>query len=253
MRPFHEQLSQLFQKVVLMGSTAESMIRLAVRTLMERNESLAAECYAREDDVNRLQVEVDDQAVKLTALQQPVATDARFLFMASRIGGELERIADQAINVCQNAHFVLEAAPLKPMVDLPIMADIVQKMVRDSLSAMVDKNLVLADQVLEDEKKVDAFRDQIFRTLLTYMMADPGTIQRALSLILIARNLERIGDHATNICEEVIYWIQGRDVRHSRPHAPLGPPGTMSNGNTASSHISGSATSLEREERSEPQ
>ena len=219
MRAFDEQISQLFQKVVLMGSTAESMIRTAVRALVERNESLASEVFKAEEEVNRLQVEIDDQAVTLTALMQPVASDARFLFMASRISGELERIADQAINICQNAHYVLQYSPLKPMVDLPIMAEIVQKMVRDSLSAMVRKDCSLADIVLEEEKKVDAFRDQIFRTLLTYMMADPGTIQRALSLILIARNLERIGDHATNICEEVIYWLQGRDVRHMRPHS----------------------------------
>ena len=216
MRAFDEHISQLFQKVVLMGSTAESMIRIAVRVLVERNESLASEVFNAEEEVNRLQVEVDDQAVTLTALMQPVASDARFLFMASRIAGELERIADQTINICQNSHYVLQYPALKPMVDLPIMADIVQRMVHDSLNAMVRKDCALADVVLEEEKKVDAFRDQIFRTLLTYMMADPGTIQRALSLILIARNLERIGDHATNISEEVIYWLQGRDIRHAR-------------------------------------
>jgi phosphate transport system protein len=145
-----------------------------------------------------------------------VAQDARFLFMASRIGGELERVADQAINICQNAHFVLEAPPLKPILDLPAMAEVAQKMVRDSINAMATRDTNLANQVLEEERRVDAYRDQIFRTLLTYMMADPATIQRALSLILIARNLERIGDHATNIAEEVIYWIQGRDVRHGK-------------------------------------
>ena len=111
---------------------------------------------------------------------------------------------------------MLEAPPLKPIVDVPIMADVAQKMVRDSLTAMIHRDVALANTVLEEEKKVDAFRDQIFRTLLTYMMADPGTIQRALSLILISRNLERVGDHATNIAEEVIYWIQGRDVRHKK-------------------------------------
>jgi phosphate transport system protein len=218
MRPFDEHISQLFQKVVLMGSTAESMIRTAIRVLVERNENLASEVFTTEEEVNRLQVEIDEEAITLTALMQPVATDARFLFMASRISGELERIADQTINICQNSHYVLQSPPLTPMVDLPIMAEIVQKMVRDSLSAMVRKDCSLADAVLEEEKKVDAFRDAIFRTLLTYMMEDPKNIQRALSLILIARNLERIGDHATNICEEVIYWLQGRDVRHAKSH-----------------------------------
>ncbi len=216
MRHFHEQLQELLQKVVLMGSIVESMIHRAVDSLIARDESMTAAVFEKEREVNALQVAVDDLAIKLTVLQQPVARDARFLFMASRIGGELERIGDLAINICENLRYLLEAPPLKPLVDVPIMADIAQKMVRDSLSAMIAKDVALANTVLEEEKKVDAFRDQIFRTLLTYMMADPGTIQRALSLILISRNLERIGDHATNIAEEVIYWIQGRDVRHGK-------------------------------------
>jgi phosphate transport system protein len=233
-RHFDIQVQELLQRIVLMGSLAESMIQKAIGSLVARNETLAAEVFSREQEINALQVEVDDRAVKLTVLQQPVASDARFLFMASRIAGELERIGDQAVNICQNAHYVLEAPPLRPLVDLPIMADIVQKLVRDSLTAMINRDAALADQVLAEEQKVDAFRDQVFRTLLTYMMADPGTIQRALSLILIARNLERVADHATNIAEEVIYWIQGRDVRHghaladdSAARGPLnGPEGT---------------------------
>ena len=215
MRHFEEQLAELFERIVLMGTIAESMIETTVLTVTQRNASLAAEVFAREDEVNALQVEVDDRAVTLTAQHQPMARDVRFLFMSSRIGGELERIADQAINICQNSQFVLEAPPIKTLMELPIMADIAQKMVRDSLTAMIRRDVSLAEKVLVEEKKVDAFRDQIFRTLLTYMMGDPRTIQPAISLILIARNLERIGDHATNIAEEVIYWIQGRDVRHS--------------------------------------
>ncbi len=194
------------------------MIDLALTVLVQRNEALAETVWDLEREVNTFQVEIDEMAVRLTAMQQPVARDARFLFMASRIGGELERIADQTINITQNAHFVLEGPPLRPMVDIPIMAEVAKKMVHDTVTAMIQRDVVLAEKVLEEEYKVDAFRDQIFRTLLTYMMADPGTIQRALSLILISRNVERIGDHATNISEEVIYWIQGRDVRHRKPH-----------------------------------
>ena len=216
MRHFDEQLGELFQRLVLMGSLAESMIRAAVRSLMEQNESLAAEVFAKETEVNALQVEVDDRCVKLTATQQPVAGDARFLFMASRIGGELERIADQAINICQNTHHVLDGPPIRPLVDLTIMCEVVQKMVRDSVTAMINHDAAMAEKLLDEEEKVDAFRDQVFRVLLTHMMGDPRTIRQGLSLILIARNLERIGDHATNISEEVIYWIHGRDVRHKR-------------------------------------
>jgi phosphate transport system protein len=213
-RHFDEKIQELLEKLMVMGSLAESMIQRALRTLIERDETLCEEVHRKEMEVNELQIEVDDRAVKLTALQQPVGTDVRFLFMASRIASELERIGDQAVNICQNAHHVLEAPPLKPIVDLPMMGDIAERMVRDSLESLVKKDCSLANHVLEEEKKVDAFRDQIFRILLTHMMADPGTIQRALALILISRNLERVGDHATNIAEEVIYLVEGREVRH---------------------------------------
>jgi phosphate transport system protein len=217
-RHFHEQLQELLATVSRMGTLAGSMVHGAVLGLIARDESYADEVFAKEREVNALQVAVDDQAVRLTVLQQPVAQDARFLFMASRIGGELERIADQAINICQNAHFVLQAPPLKPLVGLPVMAEVAENMVRDAMAAMMGRDVALAERILEQEQKVDAHRDQIFRVLLTHMMADPATIQRALSLILIARNLERVGDHATNVAEEVIYWIQGRDVRHTKPN-----------------------------------
>ena len=219
MRQFHEQLQDLFKTVVSMGNLADEMIRLAVRSLVVRDESLQERVFAAEQEVNALQVKVDETAVRLTILQQPVARDARFLFMASRIGGELERVADHAINISQNARHVIEAPPLRPLVELPIMADVAQKMVRDSLSAMISRDIAMASAVLEDEKKVDAFRNKIFETLLEWMKQDSTTVDRAMSLILIARNLERIGDHATNIAEETIYWIQGRDVRHSKPKA----------------------------------
>src|SRR5262245_33086923 len=151
MRHFDEQLKDLLQKVVMMGSLAESMISKAIAALVSRNLAAAADVFAKEHEVNTLQVEVDDMAVKLTILQQPVASDARFLFMASRIGGELERIADQAINISQNARFVLEAPPLRPLVDVPIMAEVVQAMVRDSLTAMIQRDVPLAEKVLQEE------------------------------------------------------------------------------------------------------
>jgi phosphate transport system protein len=215
MRHFDDQLQELLDTVSAMGELAESMVRTAVKSLVARDESLSLEVFAKEREVNALQVAVDDQAIRLTVLQQPVARDARFLFMASRIGGELERIADQAINICQNTHYVLQSPPLQPLVGLPVMADVAQRMVRDGVAAMMKRDVGLANTILVEEEKVDAHRDQIFRVLLTHMMSDPTTIQRALSLILIARNLERVGDHATNIAEEVIYWVQGRDVRHN--------------------------------------
>jgi len=213
-RHFDEQIQDIRQKLVRMGGLAESMIASALRMLIERDGRHFQDVIEREEQVNSLQIEIDDLAVRVTALQQPVGSDVRFLFMAARITSELERIGDQAMNICQSAEHLLKAPPLKPFVDIPIMAEIAQRMVRDSLDALVRKDVAISERVLLEEDKVDAFRDQIFRELLTYMMADPATIPRALSLILISRNLERVGDHATNIAEEVIYWIQGRDIRH---------------------------------------
>jgi phosphate transport system protein len=215
-RRFDEQMQELQEKLVCMGRLAEAMIQIALRGLIERDESLAAEVFLKEDQVNDLQMEIDDRAVKLTALQQPVAGDVRFLFMSSRIASELERIGDQAVNICQNTHHVLQAPPMKPLVDLPRMGEIAEAMVRNALEALVARDCGPADRVLDQEKDVDAFRDHIFRVLLTYMMSDPGTISLALALILISRNLERVGDHATNIAEEVIYLVEGREVRHRR-------------------------------------
>lgn len=214
MRQLDEKIQGLLERLLLMGRLAESMLQMALRVLVERNESLSPEVFNKEKEVNDLQIEIDDRAVKLTALQQPVGTDVRFLFMASRIATELERIGDQAVNITRNAGDVLKAPQLKALVDLPVMGEIAEGMVRNSLDALVAKDCDLANRVFEEEKKVDAYRDQIFRVLLTYMMADPGTIERALALILISRNLERIGDHATNIAEEVIYLVEGREVRH---------------------------------------
>src|SRR3954468_1490146 len=172
MRHFDELLQELLQKVVEMGRIADDMIGLAMRVLVERNEQHATAIWAKEREVNTLQVEIDEMAVRLTALQQPVARDARFLFMASRIGGELERIADQAINISQNAKYVIDDPPLKPLIDLPIMAEIAQKMVRDSLTAMINRDVNIAATVLEEEQKVDAFRNQIFQTLIEWMKED---------------------------------------------------------------------------------
>ncbi len=214
MSQLDEKIQELLERLLLMGRHAESMLQMALRVLVERNESLSPEVFNKEKEVNDLQIEIDDRAVKLTALQQPVGTDVRFLFMASRIATELERIGDQAVNIVQNAEYALKAPPLKPLVDLPVMGEIAERMVRNSLDALVAKDCDLANTVLKEERQVNAHRDQIFRVLLTYMMADPGTIERALALILISRNLERVGDLATNIAEEVIYLVEGREVRH---------------------------------------
>jgi phosphate transport system protein len=190
------------------------MIEKAVRALLERGTARHAEVFDVEKQVNDLHIEIDERVINLIALQHPVAADLRWAVMSSKIAGELERIGDQAVNVCQYNEELCKQPPLKPMIDLPLMADVARRMLRESLDAFVRQDAALAQKVLDTDDEVDAFKDQVFRELLTYMMADPGTIARALNLILVSRSLERVGDHATNIAEEVIYAVQGRDVRH---------------------------------------
>jgi phosphate transport system protein len=213
-RHFEDQLQELKGRLVTMGTDAESMIERAVKSLLERDASRLPDVFKTEAEVNQLHIEVDERVINLIALHHPVAADLRLAVMCTKIGGELERIGDQAVNICQNTTELLRYPPLRPLIDIPVMAEIARRMLREALDAFVRKDAALAQKVLNTDDEVDAFKNQIFRELLTYMMADPGTIPRALALILISRNLERVGDHATNIAEEVIYAAQGRDVRH---------------------------------------
>ena len=213
-RHFDQETTKLNEKLIRMASIVEEMIRITVKSLIDRNGSVLETINPKEKEINKLQIEIDEDVVTLIARMQPVATDLRFLIAASKINSDLERIADQVINIGQNTVILLNYPQLKPLVDIPIMADIVQQMVRESLDAYIHKDIAQAQKVLNSDDKVDALKDQIFRELLTYMISDPKAIQPALCLILIARNLERIGDHSTNIAEEVIYIVDGKDVRH---------------------------------------
>lgn len=213
-RHFDQETTKLNEKLIRMASIVEEMIRITVKSLIDRNSSVLETINPKEKEINKLQIEIDEDVVTLIARMQPVATDLRFLIAASKINSDLERIADQVINIGQNTVILLKYPQLKPLVDIPIMADIVQQMVRESLDAYIHKDIAQAQKVLNSDDKVDALKDQIFRELLTYMISDPKAIQPALCLILIARNLERIGDHSTNIAEEVIYIVDGKDVRH---------------------------------------
>jgi phosphate transport system protein len=162
-----------------------------------------------------MQIEIDDRIVQLVAQVQPMATDLRFLLAMGRINSDLERIGDQSVNIAQSALRILRHPRVKPYVDLPRMSELAEGMVRDSIRALIDRNIELAQAVLTRDDMVDSLRDQIFREMLTYMMENSAVIFPAFELILMAKNLERIGDHATNIAEDVIYIVQGRDVRHN--------------------------------------
>ena len=160
-------------------------------------------------------MDIDDRCLKLLATQTPLAVDLRLITSAMKINADLERIGDQAVNIAESVLVLIPQPPLKPLIDIPRMAEIAEKMIRDALDAFVKKDAELARDVLRRDDEVDELKDQVFRELLTYMMADPGTIQRALSLILISRHLERIADHATNIAEDVIFIVEAKDVRHN--------------------------------------
>ncbi|MCJ7577212.1 MAG: phosphate signaling complex protein PhoU [candidate division Zixibacteria bacterium] len=213
-RHFDEELDLLKQKLVFMASLAESMIYKAIKSLIEREDSLIQEVNKDEEKVNLLQIEIDELCLRLLALKQPMATDLRFITSAMKINSELERIADMAVNITQRAAVLIKQPQLKPYIDIPRMADLAQNMVKDSLDSFIKQDVDLARSVLIRDDKIDALKDQIFRELLTFMISDNSSIPRALELILVSRHLERIGDHATNIAEDVIYLVQGKDIRH---------------------------------------
>jgi phosphate transport system protein len=232
-RHFDKELADLKKKLLTMAAIAEGMIDQEISAMINRVERLAEGVPQSEEDLNRLQIEIDEEVLRLLATRQPVASDLRFLLAATRINGELERIGDLVINISENTHILAQQEPLKPLIDIPRMAELARQMVRESLDAFVKADPLLAQAVIMMDDQVDALKDQVLRELLTYMMGDPRTIERAIALILIARHLERIGDHAVNIAEDVIYMIQGRDVRH--PRTPRERPAAEPEGGTRAS------------------
>jgi phosphate transport system protein len=211
---FEEELQALKNRLLTMGALVEERVHQSVRSLIDRRLDEAEAVIAADKEVNELQIDIDDRCLKLLATQSPLAIDLRLITAAMKINADLERIGDQAVNIAENVIKLLPQPPLKPLIDIPRMAELAQQMTRDALDAFVKKDPALARDVLRRDDEVDSLKDQVFRELLTYMMADPGTIQRALSLILISRNIERIADHATNIAEDVIFLVEAKDVRH---------------------------------------
>jgi phosphate transport system protein len=211
---FEEELQTLKNRLLTMGALVEERAHQSVRSLVNRNQEAAEHIIASDKEVNDLQIDIDDRCLKLLATQTPLASDLRLITSAMKINADLERIGDQAVNIAENVIKLLPQPPLKPLIDIPRMAEIAQQMTRDALDSFVKRDVDLARDVLRRDDEVDNLKDQVFRELLTYMMADPGTIQRALALILISRNLERVADHATNIAEDVIFLVEAKDVRH---------------------------------------
>jgi phosphate transport system protein len=214
-RRLDQDLDRVRQMLLRMGGMVEGMVAKATQSLLERKPELSTEVIQGDRDVDHLEVDIDEACHSILGRKQPTAVDLRFLVAVMKINSDLERIGDSAVNIAQSVEQLIDQPPLKPYIDLPRLSQLVQTMVRRSLDAFVQRDAEMAVDVCRSDDAVDGLYKQLFRELLTYMIEDPKTVSRALHLLLISRNMERIADHATNIAEDVIYYVEGRDVRHS--------------------------------------
>jgi phosphate transport system protein len=219
---FQEELAALKERLLAMGGLAEDAVRRSVDGLARRDLAAIDRVLTGDEPVNEAHIDIDDRCFRILALQQPLATDLRMILAAVKINADLERVGDLAVNIAEAAQRYLTHPPVKPLIDLPRMADIAQGMLRDALDAFVRRDVEAAHDVCRQDDQLDALKTQVFRELISYMLGTPSCIEPALDLILISRHLERIGDHATNIAEDVIFMVSARDVRHS--HLPLPAP-----------------------------
>jgi len=217
LRHFDEELAELKATLVRMASLAEDQIDQALSALTNRDSDQARQVIARDHKVNALDVEIDEECLRLLALHQPAARDLRLVTTAMKISTELERISDLAENVCERTIELNEEPQLKPYIDIPRMGNIARAMVKESIDAFVKDDSALARKVLGNDDLVDDLMEQIFRELLSFMIEDPRTISRATRLTFVAKYLERMADHATNIAELVVYLVEGKIIRHTAP------------------------------------
>jgi phosphate transport system protein len=214
LRHFSIELEELNQKLLQMGGLVESAIHRSVRSLIDQDRALAEEVIRDEPQINQIEMEIDGLATRLLALRQPVARDLRLLTAALKINTDLERIGDLAVHVAERSLSLMHHPLVKPMTDIPKMASLVQSMLLKCLDAFVQGDAELAHSVLLSDDEVDQLRDAVYAELLQIMQRDPSVLTAAIDLLFVARNLERIGDHATNIAEDVVFLVKGIDVRH---------------------------------------
>jgi len=213
-RQFAEDLHQLKEAILRMGSLVETMIARSTQSLVKRDSNLAREVCQEDAEVNALEMNIDDLCLKILALHQPAASDLRFVAVGMKISTDLERMGDLAVNICEQVLELNKEEPLKPYIDLPVMAQKSQTMVKDSLDAFVDRDAGRAKQICESDDEVDQLEAKIYDELVGLMQKNPQAISRAVRLISVARQLERIADHATNVAEEVNFLVKGQDIRH---------------------------------------
>jgi phosphate transport system protein len=213
-RHFDQELQTLKEELLEMGGRAEAIVQKSVEALKRRDPRLAEEVFADDRIIDRLEIDVDERCVSLLALRQPMAVDLRFITAALKICNDLERVGDHAVNIAQSAQRLAGEPPLKPLVDIPRMADLAAGMLREALDSFVRRDASTARRLVRRDDQVDNLNRQVFRELISYMIEDARTITRAMDLILVARNLERVADLATNIAEEVVFIAEARIIKH---------------------------------------
>lgn len=214
-RHFETELKALKEQILAMGGHVEVSVEAATQALIQRDVSRLKLVVEMEDKINLEHKQVDEACVQLLARQSPLAADLRLIVAVLKISTDLERMGDQAINISHNTRdYIQQGEPIKELIDIPVMAREVRNMVRNSLDAFVKQDKALAQQVLEMDDNVDNLKDKVLRDLVSLIEKKPEIAKQAMDLILIARNLERLGDHATNIAEDVIYVVSGEDIRH---------------------------------------
>ena len=214
MQHLREELDELNNRLLEMSSLVEDSIRCSVTAVVDHDNQAAQKVFENEDRINRLEIVIDNIAIRLLALQQPVAVDLRFVTMSIKINNNLERMGDIAVNIAERAISLLTLPAAAPRVDIPHMSKLAQDMIRNSIDAFLRKDADLAREVLTSDDAVDNLRDEMYDVVLKYMEEDSRRIHPGVDYIFIARGLERLADHATNIAEDVLFFVQGIDVRH---------------------------------------
>ncbi|MDQ6666566.1 MAG: phosphate signaling complex protein PhoU [Acidobacteriota bacterium] len=214
MRHFIQELDRLKNKLLEMSSLVESAVYRSVTAVVEKDEALANEVFRTESRINQMQIEIDGLCIDLLVLQHPVAADLRLTTAVLKINTDLERMGDLAVSIAKRAVSLIREPVIKPMIDIPHVAALVQSMVRKSLDAFVTRDADLARSVLASDDAVDSLRTASYHELISFMEEDPKNIRQAIDLLSVVRNLERIADHSTNIAEDVLFLTQGIDVRH---------------------------------------
>src|ERR1051326_6125067 len=222
-RHFDQELAGLKEVLLRMASMAEQSVALSLKALITRDDAVALGVEIDDNEIDQLQIEIDERCMKMLALRQPTARDLRFIMMATKINTDLERIADSAVNIARRAQKLNTEPLLKPLVDIPRMGEIVRGMIHDALDAFVYEKIELARRIIPVDKEVDNLDRELHPELTEIMINDPTTVNRAVNLISIAHNLERIGDHATNIAEDIVYLYEARDIRHQHEEPTVSP------------------------------